>query len=90
MKLPPIPADKANHAIYGLILFLVLALLVGRHWALFLVIVAGCAWEARDWWLNERARGAGLEPSHDVSAYDVVGTVSLALLCWAVLPHVNS
>lgn len=48
-------ADKANHAVYGLLVFLAAALLCGRHAGLAAALAAGLLKEAADWWGNRRA-----------------------------------
>ena len=46
--LPQLPADKANHALYGIGMFIALALVVAPGGALAGVIVAGVAKEVYD------------------------------------------
>ena len=48
-------ADKANHAVYGLLVFLAAALLFGRHAGLAAALAAGLLKETADWWGNRRA-----------------------------------
>lgn len=91
MNLPQLPADKANHALYGALIFVVvgaiatatghaqLARVVGAGAAL----LAGCLKELSDWLLNRRAVAAGLPPPHSVEAADVLATTAGAMLCWA-------
>lgn len=91
MNLPQLPADKANHALYGAIIFLVagaLAAAAGHPQQARLVgagaaVLFGCAKELSDWLLNRRAVAAGLPPPHGVEAADVLATASGAFLCWA-------
>lgn len=90
MNLPQLPADKANHALYGVAVFVVVGGAVaalGRPdiarpaGALGALLVA-CAKESVDYTINRRAIAAGLPPPHGVEAADIVATTAGALLCW--------
>jgi hypothetical protein len=90
MQLPQLPADKANHALYGAAVFVIVCALaahLGRAdiaqpiGALGALLVA-CAKEAIDIALNRRAIAAGLPPPHGVEAADIVATTAGALVCW--------
>lgn len=99
MSLPVIPADKANHIVYGAALFAVgytFSVLAGHAShalqagaALTLVFAVGK--EAADWWRNRQARAAGLLPPHGVEPLDAVATcVGGALAALPVLaPHLT-
>ena len=89
MSLPMLTADKANQAVYGLLVFLAAALLCGRHAGLAAALAAGLLKEAADWWGNRRAAHAGQLAAHSVDALDVAATCSLATMCWAALPLIG-
>lgn len=90
MQLPQLPADKANHALYGVAIFAAVGGLAAHlgHADLaepvgaFGALLAGCVKEAVDYALNRRAIAAGLPPPHGVEAADIVATTAGALLCW--------
>lgn len=90
MNLPQLSADKANHALYGALIFLVagwLATQIGFTPYARLIGAATAALfgglkELADDRANERAAAAGVPPSHDVSASDAFATTSGAMLCW--------
>ena len=82
-------ADKANQAVYGLLVFLAAALLCGRHARLAAALAAGLLKEAADWWGNRHAAHAGQLATHSVDALDVAATCSLAAMCWAALPLIG-
>lgn len=94
MQLPMLPADKANHAIYGTVVFLVAALLVARagqpgvahHIGLLAVATAGVAKELLDRWLNRRAVARGQAPVHGVELLDIVATAAPAVALWLAVP----
>lgn len=90
MPLPQLPADKANHALYGAALFAVVGGLASHlghadiaqpAGALGALLVA-CMKEAVDYAINRRAISADLPPPHGVEAADIVATTAGALLCW--------
>lgn len=89
MSLPTLPADKANHTLYGAVIFSGAAaashpLGLGAY-ALLLGIVAavllGSLKEWLDWRANQRAAAAGLGPAHSVEVNDAMATLAGALLC---------
>ena len=90
MKLPEVPADKANHLIYGAAIFVVATaatrFTAWAPWAPYAGVVAalllGAAKEARDAWANRRAAAWRLTAPHSVSPADVGATVLGAVLCW--------
>jgi len=71
MELPQLPQDKANHAIYGAAICLVVGGFLGANWGLLAALVAGVGKEALDYVLNKRA---GQAPQHDVSIEDAFAT----------------
>ncbi len=90
MQLPQLPADKANHALYGVAVFIIaggIAAHLGHAniaqpvGALAALLVA-CVKEVVDHALNGRAMSAGLPPPHGVEAADITATTAGALLCW--------
>jgi hypothetical protein len=48
MKLPIIPRDKANHFVYGVAIFVVIAALINPQSGLVIVVLAGALKEAHD------------------------------------------
>ena len=75
MSLPVDPQDKANHAIYGAIIFLLaLAILRRPDVAYGLVVAAAVGKEVLDWLSNQRAIKAGLTPTHGVEWFDALAT----------------
>lgn len=102
MKLPQLPADKANHFFYGAMVFLATAafVLAAQHMApatlpspanagLVACLVAAAAKEASDWISNRRAALSGGATTHEVSGLDAVSTIAGGLSCYfaAVLAH---
>ena len=93
MNLPLIPQDKANHAIYGALVFAaVFALLhladmprIAPACAGFATAVVACAKEPADWLANRAARAAGLPPPHGVELADALATCAGGGLCWVLL-----
>jgi len=73
--MPSLPQDKANHAIYGALIFL-LALAITRRMdvAYGLVVLAAVGKEVLDWLSNQRAIKAGLTPTHGVEWFDALAT----------------
>jgi len=73
--MPQLPQDKANHAIYGALIFL-LALAITRRMdvAYGLVVLAAAGKEAIDWISNQRAIRAGAAPTHGVEWFDALAT----------------
>ena len=70
-----LPQDKANHACYGgLIFLLALCLLRRADLASAVVVMMAFGTEAVDWWTNRAAVKAGLEPTHGVEWLDVLAT----------------
>ncbi|MEO8804629.1 MAG: hypothetical protein ABI433_00990 [Burkholderiaceae bacterium] len=91
MNLPLLPADKANHALYGALIFIFVAWLCtelghphqARQAGVAAAVLVGCIKELIDWLANRRAVAAGLPPPHGVEARDVVATVGGSLICLA-------
>jgi hypothetical protein len=70
-----IPQDKANHFIYGFVVFLAMLFLSSSvEWALAVSIAVGILKEAVDATLNMLAFRKGLPPPHGVEAMDAVAT----------------
>lgn len=90
MQLPQLPADKANHAIYGAAIFAVVGGIaahfghadIAQPAGTLAALLAACVKEMVDHALNGRAMAAGLPPPHGVEAADIVATTAGALLCW--------
>lgn len=87
--LPLIPQDKANHACYGALIFLLSAFIAHAgdvtHIALIALlstIAAGALKEALDWMENRQATADGHEPVHSVELLDVVATSLGGLACY--------
>ena len=73
--MPQLPPDKANHAIYGALIFLLaLAILRRPDVAYGLVVAAAVGKEVLDWLSNQRAIRAGLTPTHGVEWFDALAT----------------
>ena len=69
--MPQLPADKANHAIYGALIFLLaLAILRRPDVAYGLVVAAAVGKEALDWLSNQRSE----RPTHGVEWFDALAT----------------
>jgi hypothetical protein len=73
--IPSLPQDKANHAVYGALIFLLaLAILRRPDVAYGLVVLAAVGKEALDKLSNMRAVKAGLTPTHGVEWFDALAT----------------
>jgi hypothetical protein len=73
--MPQLPADKANHAIYGALIFLLALAILRRPDAAYgLVVLAAVGKEVLDWLSNQRAIKAGLAPTHGVEWFDALAT----------------
>ena len=73
--MPLLPQDKANHAIYGALIFLLAFAILRRPDAAYgLVVAAAAGKEALDWLSNQRAIRAGLTPTHGVEWFDALAT----------------
>lgn len=79
--LPQLSADKANHAVYGALIFNTALPLTDAFVALALVAVLAVAKEASDWISNHRARAAGLPAPHAVEVMDALATLAGGVLC---------
>lgn len=102
MKLPVIPADKANHLIYGAGIALVVQAIVlwlVQHHGLHLPIgmrpgdiglgaaaAFGAGKEAIDRLLNLRAVRAGRKPPHGVDPLDALATLAGGFAIWSAQP----
>lgn len=80
--LPQIPADKANHFIYGAAFFALVVHLVEPQYALLATAVLGVAKEIADVVANERASARGLPPPHGVELLDAVATTAGGVVCF--------
>jgi hypothetical protein len=82
MNLPQLPQDKANHLVYGAVIFCV-ALLVAHSVLVagLVVLVFAVGKEASDAWANYKATGT---PPHGVELLDAVATCAGGAL--AALP----
>lgn len=88
--LPTIPHDKALHALYGALVFVLaggLAALLGwpqlaRQVGASAALCAGIAKELADLYANAAARRAGLLPTHEVDPADAAWTLAGAMLVW--------
>jgi hypothetical protein len=70
-----LPQDKANHACYGGLIFLLALCLLRRPDAAYAAVVAiACGKETADWLSNRRAIKAGMQPDHGVELLDIVAT----------------
>lgn len=89
MDLPLLPQDKANHACYGAVIFL-LAVFVAQQLdlasptiiALVFVACVGALKELADYLLNRRAIAAGLPPPHGVEFLDFAATTLGGFVCF--------
>ena len=92
LNLPLIPQDKANHAIYGACIALVVQQLATPDIALLSAVACGVLKEAIDAALNWRARRTRREdllPPHGVEPLDAVATAAGGLAIYlAGLSHV--
>lgn len=81
MNLPTLPADKANHVLYGQAIalsFAALARALGHNpaaWAVAGAAIFGIGKELLDRLANRRAIKAGLPPPHGVEFADFAATL---------------
>lgn len=73
IKLPQLPADKANHFFYGAVLFVPVAFVFGPLWAMAVVTVAAVGKELYD------AQGFGTPEFADAAA--TIGGGAVCFLC---------
>lgn len=85
--LPSLPQDKANHALYGAVIFNLALPITDAFVALALVAVLAVAKEAVDWISNHRARAAGLPALHGVEVMDALATLAGGFLCFLPLTY---
>jgi hypothetical protein len=88
-KLPNLPQDKANHAIWGAILAFgvyVIASVLGIAFAaelgLLAAVGAAIAKEVTDKLANIKAAKLGLPAPHGVEVYDAVATIAGGLIIY--------
>lgn len=98
LNLPQLPQDKANHAIYGAVVFLAVLLLLyladtqqllgisAKGVALLAAAGAGVLKEAADQLLNRRAG----TPLHHVEWQDAAATAGGGLACWFAAVMANA
>lgn len=79
MNLPSLPADKANHALYGAAIAAGASLFFGPWRALLIVSAVAVLKEASDWWQNRKGG------THGVELWDAVATVAGGVI--VVLPQ---
>lgn len=92
MSLPTLPADKANHAIYGVLVFTIVYLVLHHtrllgahpHVAMALVFVAAVGKELDDWLANQSALARGQLPPHSAELADVLATCAGGAICYAI------
>ena len=92
MNLPMLPADKANHALYGALVFLAAAAAAaaaGLHHAapigMAASVVAAVLKEGADYLANRRALASHSKPLHGVDVLDALATAAGGALCWAAV-----
>lgn len=85
--LPQLPADKANHLLYGALIFNAALPLSDAFVALALVAALAIGKEVSDWLSNHRARAAGLPAPHGVEVMDALATLAGGVLCFLPLTH---
>jgi hypothetical protein len=88
-KLPNLPQDKANHAIWGAILAFsvyviasVLDIAFAAELGLFTAVGAAIAKEVTDKLANITATKLGLPAPHGVEVYDAVATIAGGLIIY--------
>jgi len=88
-KLPNLPQDKANHAIWGAILAFgvyviasVLNIAFAAELGLFTAVGAAIAKEVTDKLTNINAIKLGLPAPHGVEVYDAVATIAGGLIIY--------
>lgn len=81
--MPIIPQDKANHALYGALVFVatffVAHLLLPVYaiaLALGATVVVGIAKELLDMWSNYKAKQNNILPKHGVELWDAIATIA--------------
>lgn len=96
MSLPSLPADKANHALYGAAIALAVyavCLLAGVPYAAYAAlaasVVVGFAKEGVDAWQNRAATGNWRTGPHGVEGLDAAATAAGGAAVWlaATLQH---
>lgn len=89
MKLPMIPQDKANHALYGAAVYVLaraVASFFAPEYASVLGLVASAAFglgkEVVDFWLNRQAAQKGQRAPHTPMPADALATAAGGFLCY--------
>jgi hypothetical protein len=93
MKIPLIPGDKANHAIYGSLAFMIAAVPAALFWSKLYSFPAGMAFsivvgllvEWRQSKLNAAAVAAGNSPTHSIEGWDAAATALGGAYLWACI-----
>lgn len=83
MTLPQLPQDKANHWVYGSLIYLTfftlfsfLSLPLIEFLSLGVVITFAVAKELADWMINERLVEDNKQPTHGVEFLDALATIA--------------
>lgn len=90
MKLPLIKQDKANHFIYGgviwIAIYFVVSFALAKPYnglvALVGTVAVGVAKEFCDYIQNEKAKEIGLKPDHGVDEWDAFATALGGAFLW--------
>lgn len=90
MPLPALPADKANHALYGATTYVLVGALAAyfglagdpRLWALGGVALVGAGKEVYDYMRRRDEQTAGVSVRHHVEGGDFLATVFGGVLVW--------
>lgn len=97
MNLPMLPADKANHALYGALVFLAAGAAAAQAGlphagaiAMAASATAAVAKEATDYIANRRALASQAKPLHGVEWLDAAATAAGGAVCWAATALVGS
>jgi hypothetical protein len=88
-----LPADKANHFVYGVAIYWVafvfahglLMLPEAANWALVPLVLFACGKEASDYRLARAQKARGEAPTHTSDPLDALFTVVGGLLCYLLL-----
>lgn len=83
--IPALPADKANHVVYGALAFNLAYPLTDAITGLAIVAALAVGKEISDWVKNRRAEAQGQPAPHGVEAFDALATFSGGLLCFLPL-----
>ena len=81
--LPQLPPDKANHFLYGTLIFTAFHFFVPAITALEITAAFAIGKELVDFIGNRKQKAAGLAPSHGVEFLDAFATFAGGLICFA-------